>query len=475
MSATAPPAVAEASTPAVAEASTPAVAETIRGQSLEHGAYYYEFQWHTKWMQVKPPNLNGTTGWARILHSTNPAYKPETVCRIHLCTHNPCRAVHPASKHGLVGPPMHLQVVQQHTEVSAVAGASGSNMSLPATAPPAVAEASGSHMPLSAAVPPAVAEMSLPAAAEPAMAQPAAAEPAMAQPAASEPEVALVGEAGASVVEVVEVHMDQVEVPTCTKNATLHYMHPPAPAPPIDVPQQSVESVTAVAAAFPPEVASQHRIESKLLALAREIRRPRAYVGYSAFILMGLLKKCRPCVWEGALYFDLLQVFAPWALESCTSDAPIAAIPCTLIAQAGGSVELAPVSEQYPLSRTTHYVAGIRIPECEVNGNACSFEAMYASLGIAVLASVMDGDCAFDVMTMMLGVPSSFSARKDLRTDISDYIISRIPEPWFLDLMVACQELELDDVILYRSGGYEDRRCTTVRSRGACAPRRRDA
>ena len=280
------------------------------------------------------------------------------------------------------------------------------------------------------------------------MAQPATAEPevvpeAMAQPAASEPEVALV----------VEVHMDQVEVPKCATNATLHYMHPPAPAPPIDVPQQGVESVTAVAAAFPPEVAAQHRIESKLLALAREIRRPRAYVGYSAFILMGLLKKCRPCVWEGTSYIDLLQAVAPWALESCTTDVPIAAIPCTLIAQAGSSVDLAPVCEQYPLSRTSHYVAGIRIPECEVIGNVCSFEAMYASLGIAVLASVMDGDCAFDVMTMMLGVPSSFSARKDLRTDISDYLISRIQEPWFLDLMVAGQELQWDDVILYRSGG----------------------
>ena len=46
---------------------------------------------------------------------------------------------------------------------------------------------------------------------------------------------------------------------------------------------------------------------------------PRSYVGYSAFILMGLLKRCQPCVWEGAAFIDLLEVFAPWAKECCTT------------------------------------------------------------------------------------------------------------------------------------------------------------
>ena len=54
-------------------------------------------------------------------------------------------------------------------------------------------------------------------------------------------------------------------------------------------------------------------------------------------------------------------------------------------------------------------------------------------------------------MTMMLGIPSSVSARQDLRIELSDYLIARIREPWLHDIMVACQELRLEDVKLYRS------------------------
>ena len=105
--------------------------------------------------------------------------------------------------------------------------------------------------------------------------------------------------------------------------------------------------------------------------------------------------------------------------------------------------------------KTSHFVAGIKIPECQVLESSCSLETLYASLGVSVIASVLDGDCAFDVMTMMLGIPGSFAARKDLRIEVSDYLISRIGEPWMHDIMVACQELRLEDVKLYRSGGVE--------------------
>ena len=71
------------------------------------------------------------------------------------------------------------------------------------------------------------------------------------------------------------------------------------------------------------------------------------------------------------------------------------------------------------------------------------------------MASVVDGDCALDVMTMMLGIPPSAAARKDLRIEISDYLISRIGEPWLHDIMVACQELRREDAQLYRSGNAD--------------------
>ena len=216
---------------------------------------------------------------------------------------------------------------------------------------------------------------------------------------------------------------DMAEVPDCPKEAALNNMKPPAPVSHIHVDPQGVANATAVAVTA---VAAQHTIQATLLVLAREIRRPRAYVGYSAFILMALLKKCQPCVWEGALYIDLLEVFAPWAKEHCTTLLPVTAVACSLMAKATGCVELIPISAEHPLSQTGHFVAGIKMPECQVFESSCSFEALYASLGVAIMASVLDGDCDFDVMTMMLGIPPAFSACKDLRIEVSDYLIERI-------------------------------------------------
>ena len=459
----------------------------LRGENLTDG-HFYEFEWNPKVHVRVTPNKNGTTGFATILASTNPAILPGVCPRIHYCLFNPCTAGWTSkSKYGEYGEPMHLQIRAPDTGLPAVAAPSGSNMPLPA--PPTDAEFRCAVLtrswisrakypcypcypckPLLAAVLPAVAEAAVSesptAIAEPTPAPPTEATTPMAEPAAVAQPAAVVPpgelqtatpELAAPVVDrTVEVLKDQVKAPDCPQKAPLHCIHPAAPMPPdLDPPQpQSGESATAVAvtAVLPSPVAAKHRIESKLLALAREIRRPRAYVGYSAFILMGLLKKQRPCVWEGTNFIDLLQVFAPWALESCTSTFPMTAIACTLIAQSGGGVELAPICEQYPLVRTGHFVAGIDMPVYEVTEPTCSFESLYASIGVACVATVVDGDCGLDVMTMMLGIAASFSARKDLRIEISDYLIARIGEPWLHDVMAACQELCQEDVNLYRKG-----------------------
>ena len=392
---------------------------TVAGHCQKDGKYY-EFQWHHEWMQVKT-NENGVSGWATIAHSTNPACRPRTQCRVHLCAFNPCRANYPASKYGNVGPPLHLQEVQKQCEVPAVAEPSGSQLPLPEASSPAAGLAPVGPAPV---VEPAPAE-----------------EPATAL---KQSQVLSPG-----------VDTDMAEAPGCPKEAALKNMKPPAPSAPMHVDSQAVANATAVAvtAAASPAAAAQHTIEATLLALARDIRKPRAYVGYSAFILMGLLKKCQPCVLEGAAFMNLLDVFAPWAKEHCTTPVAVRAIPCTLVAQAGGSVELAPISEVHPLSKTSHFVAGIVFPGCHDPPSACSFEALYGGIGVAVLASVLDGDCALDVMTMMLGIPPSAAARADLRIELSDYLIARLMETWMHDVMVVCQELRLEDVNLYRSGG----------------------
>ena len=113
-------------------------AETICGQSSDAtDGGYYEFQWHNVWAKQKK-NPNGTTGWATIIHSTNPAYKPKRICRIHLCAYTPCKVPWPCSKYGYVGPPIHLQEAPKQSELPAVAEPSGSQLPLPAAAQTAV-------------------------------------------------------------------------------------------------------------------------------------------------------------------------------------------------------------------------------------------------------------------------------------------------------------------------------------------------
>lgn len=396
-------------------------AETLCGETThDKDAGYYEFQWHHEWMKVTK-NPNGTTGWATIIHSTNAAVVPKTVCRIHLCAFNPCKAWHPTSKYGLVGEPIHLRSVERRDS---------SALAEPIAAPTtAVADTS-----LLAA------ETSLPA---PVAA--AVADSIDAPPPTTEPEL----EALAPVKEepALDPAVTCIDVPDCPKEASLHTMQAPGPT----SPKNDMRGASCDAVAPSTAVAAQHALKATLLALARAIRRPREYVGYSAFLLMGLLKKCQPTVWEGSSYIDLLEVFAPWAKERCTELVLVSAIPVALVANPDGSVALAPICAEYPLTKTCHYVAGLSIPACEVSESACSFEALYASLGVGVMTTVLDGDCGLEVMTMMLGIPSTPETRNALRIEISDYLLDRLEEAWLHDLMVVCQELRHEDVVLYRT------------------------
>ena len=115
-------------------------------------------------------------------------------------------------------------------------------------------------------------------------------------------------------------------------------------------------------------------------------------------------------------------------------------------------MELAPISAQHPLSKSCHFVAGLTVLECDALAGECAFEVLYASLGVAIMSTLVGGDCGLDVMTLVPGRASSFSFRRDVRIDLSDYLIAQIGEPWLHDIMIACQELRLEDVQTFRSG-----------------------
>jgi hypothetical protein len=263
--------------------------------------------------------------------------------------------------------------------------------------------------------------------------------------------------------------LQQVEAPPAPASATLLGLCPPPPTcPRDDTPAVAANSpnAPAVAANSPnaPAVAAmssvrhaEQQILHTLLALAREIRKPRAYIGYSAFVLMGLHKKARPKAWEGEEPIDLIQTFAPWALAECTRECAVDAVCCVVEAQPGGYAQLFPISEIRPLEMCRHFVACTTILAAvgQVGKSTSEFEELYNRKGVVVLGTVCDGDCGLDVMTQMLSLGQTFEVRKQLRIDISDYLISRIEEPWMHDLMVLCGELPANVLAEFRSGGTE--------------------
>ena len=537
---------------------------------------HYEWYWNLTAGRATR-RAKGTTGWGRIVNSTNPVLMVGWTYKIHLCQHDPCTARHPPSTYGLdTPPPIHMRQVGTIAVAgagapppppapgSAVAPTTAAAPSTDAPSPPVVATAvadtstKGSppappapEAPAPPAVPPAAAESLpeappppevVPAGAEPstdapsppvgatAVAEPeapappavppAAAEslpdappppevvPAVAEPstdapsppvgatAVAEPEapappavppaaaeslpdappppevVPAVAESlpeapppasplePAPVVLPVTVVGPAVEVPPpVPTQAALLSFKAAAPAAPVDLTDDGddIASAVAVTAAASARVAAKHRIDTALLALARKLRRPREYVGYSAFALMGMLMKCQPIVLEGSVCINLLETYVPWALDLCTRVTNVVAIPCVLKSSCRGLAQCFPISAENPLGDTGHFVAGTFMPvdEAAVAVSNPTFDVFYAARGVALLPTLCDGDCGPDVMTYILSRPQTLDSRTELRIAISDYLLERIDCPWMHDLMATLQEVKWEDVKLYRSGGTQ--------------------
>jgi hypothetical protein len=354
---------------------------------------------------------------------------------VHLCAHKPCQAMWPASKYTEFGPPMHLQLIPTAVAEPPSAPPSMEPPLPPPPSPPPMESAVAAPAPMEHPSPPPMDDPS-----QPPMEPPS--QPPM-EPPQPPPEVPL----------------SPPPAPAVPIRAPLKTLRPPAPVIPSDedvvatahaesavaapAPAESAVAVLAPAKSAA-EIPAQEKIAARLLALAREIRTPRKYVGYSAFILMGLLKEVRPCAWEGGTFIDLLETFAPWAVERC--QCTTFAIPCASDKRADGPRAFVQVSDRYPLSRCIHYLAGVAAPALAFAEPPIGIEAFYASLGVVVSATVVDGDCGLDVMQRMLSQPGSYEGRVQLRREISDYLLERIGESWMHDLMLACQELQEEDL-----------------------------
>ena len=210
---------------------------------------------------------------------------------------------------------------------------------------------------------------------------------------------------------------------------------PPIEAPPSSAPLGPMSAAPpneAGAASLPSAVAevqqplaplaklAEDRILGRLLQLGRDIRRERTYVGHSAFLLFALIYQCRPFIWEGSSRIDLIEVLAPWAKERCTRSCVVDGVCCCFERMDKGGAVMVPVSETHPLATCRHYVAGARIDlddpgHCPGDGD--SLQSFYYHFGLALLGTVMDGDCGIDVCVQMLGQPQNKDTRIALREE----------------------------------------------------------
>ena len=272
-----------------------------------YGANNYELQWQDD--PLKPgKNKNGITGFARVVCRT---YNPEdgegwaegSLQRVHLCSFTPCTAIRPDHKYGVLGPPTHIRptswrppadeaaVKAQAMEAAAMAGDAVEANAVEATVvaadatvvaePPPVSAGDGQEDSSSDSSSESSEEST--AAAD---AHAVTAEPAVAATLPPPPEEAKLRKASAAIPEPPPPPSSS----TCTE---LPVLSP-------DVPAFAVSSLI-----------------DKIMALGRTINCDRGYVGHSAFVLFGLLYQCRPCIWEGDVRIDLIDVYANWAIERC--------------------------------------------------------------------------------------------------------------------------------------------------------------
>ena len=231
--------------------------------------------------------------------------------------------------------------------------------------------------------------------------------------------------------------------PATPTSASLHanYIPPPHPCDPWTSDPAVAEKSKEVGVDAP--MSGKEKTFQVVLTLARQMSTPRAYVGYIFFVLVGLVRQCRPLMWEGSNQIDLLEMYAPWACGSCTADCAVQGVTCCPRALPSGIVQMLPISEEVPLHDCRHFIACHALEHgLECAGD--SIDSFYGRLGLVLLGTVMDGDCGPDVACMMLGIAQTRENRTSLRKEVSDYLLERHACPWIHQLLVVCQELDVE-------------------------------
>jgi hypothetical protein len=228
------------------------------------------------------------------------------------------------------------------------------------------------------------------------------------------------------------------------------------PAPPISLeplepsaPLEPSELLESSVVTLPPT----SNLLSKVLNLAREIRKDKHWIGYSAFLCFSILNSLRTFAWQGASCIDLVATFAAGFIDHCHKSCPIDVVVCCQGRYDEDKVPLHEVSEEYPLEECNHYLAAARKPVG--GGRGVGLQGFYNDIGRILLPTITNGNCGIDVMCQMKGIPATRANIELLRIEISDFVISKASEPWLHDLMVATRELTQDELNAFRASNAQ--------------------
>ena len=89
---------------------------------------------------------------------------------------------------------------------------------------------------------------------------------------------------------------------------------------------------------------------------------------------------------------------------------------------------MVPLSEKRPLNEVKHYIAGVPMGQ-PLTHDTTSLEGFYSARGVALLGTVVDGDCALGTMCIMLGLPQTLEQGKEIREEVCEHIFRRAQEP----------------------------------------------
>jgi hypothetical protein len=428
----------------------------------------FSAQW--EWLPSFPNKRSlGITGWARIGGKGGQ--------RLHICAQSPCGAKWPATTYGCTPAPTHGQLAPLGAgAVGSAETAAGTPAAPPANAQPATvaplpaaeafptpvseilctaagtksAVAEGSAVPVMPLAPPRSPTESAPPTPKPNSSP--CAIPAVAEGSASSPSLGpAVVSAGSEVAPPPSPRRsaprpsELVLPPRRGALSKGDFAPPCSPLPPLPPPPDQL-----VANAAPKlkrclsgnanprgdgmDVEEEPVIVGELLSplLAEQIIRvseevigqARAHVGVFAFLAFALCRRVRVFVWYGTCREDIVEKYAPWALEFISGEVVFEAIATKI--DGDGRVHIL----QGHGNEMNHWVAcvktGVKDGVAEYVASKKATEALqhfYFAQGYIVILTVADGDCGFDVMCLMSGEPRRAAARNALRTELRNFVL----------------------------------------------------